>query len=1038
MRITDIALISIMTLSALPATAATVSKGSGSYTTEFPGTDSGGRNLQPAGQPRVSGAAKGRPVPTNDWWSNLLYTDLSSNVFNYTTSLRMFADGISLAYTSPNQAMSVEAALKIGMEGLSVNGTTVSDYSDWTVTINWSDEAGTMEATAGLAMPFVYFTKSGDRKVTVSALYGTSATDGNILVFTNAYNNAKYAIYAPEGSTWAGSRTSYSSDLGGKNYWSAIMLPAETADAMQTAKELEQYAFVFPKDTKITWSYNEQTATVRTDFNVTADIKEGTNDKALIGLLPHQWGYLSHDSEQPQGIGYNSVRGEVKTLAGNHFATEYTFHGILPTLPYVEEGQGNFSRAELQRLIKEVINDNGLSDWTDSYNDGQLINRLVQTARIAKECGDDDDFRTLFGLVKNRVENWLTYSPGEVAFLFYYNKDWTTLIGYPAGHGQDEFINDHHFHWAYFIHAAAFLEQYEPGWASEWGEMVDMLVQDVANTDPDNAMFPVLRNFSPYAGHCWANGMATLALGNDQESSSEAMQFHSSLIHWGSVTGNDRLRDLGIYMYATEQAAIDEYWFDVNERTLPADYPYSLVSRIFTNGYDNGTFWTSDIEASYSIELYPIHGGSFYLACHPEYMRKLWEEITRNTGILQNDANANLWHDVMWEYLAYMNPQQAISLYDSYPDRTMKFGISKAQTYHWLHALAALGQFNPEITADYPIAASFVKDGMASYVAHNYGKTPITVTFSDGHSIEVPAGKMIVDNGASTGIPTVRITSPSYGETFRTGETIKLTAEASSASASIATVEFFNGTQSLGKATSAPYSCQWTPERAGTYSITATATDNEGKTATSAAVSINVEQDSADTGNEGCEIISTEAQQGSFEKGYRLVFHTIDSDVVITAELYDEKNGAVAYVWDHTDGFAEYDMTPTGEKQFTYTLHDCAVGSTLRLACKFAFENGMAVTKIFDYVVGNNCTAYVGELADGEVAVYPNPVESVLHVSLPQDDSHVWVWSEDGTLMFEAETAGQAAIDTSAWSSGVYFIRIENPRGYHIEKLIKK
>ena len=46
------------------------------------------------------------------------------------------------------------------------------------------------------------------------------------------------------------------------------------------------------------------------------------------------------------------------------------------------------------------------------------------------------------------------------------------------------------------------------------------------------------------------------------------MQFNSSLIHWGSVTNNNEIRDLGIYLYTTEQTAIDEYWFDMYERNF--------------------------------------------------------------------------------------------------------------------------------------------------------------------------------------------------------------------------------------------------------------------------------------------------------------------------------------------------------------------------------------------------------------------------------------------------------------------------------------
>ena len=43
-----------------------VNVGSGSYTKTFPGTDVAGRNGYPSGSPQVSGAAVGKPVPTND------------------------------------------------------------------------------------------------------------------------------------------------------------------------------------------------------------------------------------------------------------------------------------------------------------------------------------------------------------------------------------------------------------------------------------------------------------------------------------------------------------------------------------------------------------------------------------------------------------------------------------------------------------------------------------------------------------------------------------------------------------------------------------------------------------------------------------------------------------------------------------------------------------------------------------------------------------------------------------------------------------
>lgn len=194
------------------------------------------------------------------------------------------------------------------------------------------------------------------------------------------------------------------------------------------------------------YSYDEATAQVRTDYVVTPDVKEGSTSTVLLGLLPHHWAHLASGSAVPTGLTYTTLRGDVRTLAGNRFSTVNTFGGILPTLPYVEEGaSAGFSKAELDRLEAEVVADHGLTGWTDSYNDGQLLNRLIQTAHVAKASGNNAIFNRAFNLVKQRLENWLTYTSGEKAFLFYYNKDWTTMFGYPAGHGQDEYINDHHF-----------------------------------------------------------------------------------------------------------------------------------------------------------------------------------------------------------------------------------------------------------------------------------------------------------------------------------------------------------------------------------------------------------------------------------------------------------------------------------------------------------------------------------------------------------------------------------------------------------------
>jgi endo-1,3(4)-beta-glucanase len=777
--------------------------GSGGYTTAFPGVDAAGRNSFPSGIPQLSGTAATLPVPTNDWWSSLIKENHANNLFNYPLTLATINEGLIIAYIVPSsgpngstEPIGDARPITMGVSGMNASQATVSDHSDWTVTMNWNDGVHGFEAAAGIAMPFLYFTKNTTDVAEIVVYEGTVTIQNEMIIIEDSQRGSDFAVYAPQGSTWIQNGNIYTSTLNGNNYWSMAYLPPTASSVLAVAAEYQQYAYVFPTNTTVSWNYNESTSVSRTVFNVETEVKEGVNSNVLLGLLPHQWGYLASDSPTPDEYAYSSIRGEIKTLNGNSFAVENKFYGILPTLPYLSYFSNGFSPSELKSKI-DLLKNESLNPWTDSYNEGQMMNRLIQTARIAHKMGDYAARDKMILTVQERLENWLKAEAGEIAFLFYYNNDWSTLIGYPAGHGQDNNINDHHFHWGYFIHAAAFVEQFNPGWANDWGDMVNLLIKDAANAIRNDPDYPFLRSFSPYAGHCWANGFATFPFGNDQESSSESMQFNSSLIHWGEVTGNDAIRDLGIYLYTTEETAINEYWFDVNNRTLKPGYNYSLVSRIWGNGYDNQTFWTSDIAAAYGIEMYPIHGGSFYLGRDTNYVRTLWTEITQNTGILSNEANPNLWHDLLWEYLAFIDPVQAIDLYDSYPDRALKFGVSDAQTYYWLHAMNALGRV-ANISANHPLSAVFINQDDTTYVAHNYSDEPIVVNFSDGATLQVAANTM----ATSKDLDIVGNLSANFNE-IAVGESIELTLSVEGEN--ITQVDFYDGENLMGTLNAEPY-----------------------------------------------------------------------------------------------------------------------------------------------------------------------------------------------------------------------------------------
>jgi hypothetical protein len=88
--------------------------------------------------------------------------------------------------------------------------------------------------------------------------------------------------------------------------------------------------------------------------------------------------------------------------------------------------------------------------------------------------------------------------------------------------------------------------------------------------------------------------------------------------------------------------------------------------------------------------------------------------------------------------------------------------------------------------------------------------------------------------------PTVNITNPVNNAVLNAPVNITIDASASDSDGSITQVEFYQGTTLLNTDTVAPYSFTWTSVGAGTYSLTAKATDNRGALTPSSPINITV------------------------------------------------------------------------------------------------------------------------------------------------------------------------------------------------------
>jgi hypothetical protein len=95
-------------------------------------------------------------------------------------------------------------------------------------------------------------------------------------------------------------------------------------------------------------------------------------------------------------------------------------------------------------------------------------------------------------------------------------------------------------------------------------------------------------------------------------------------------------------------------------------------------------------------------------------------------------------------------------------------------------------------------------------------------------------------SGGGNQPPTVSITNPSAGATFTAPATVVLAASASDTDGTVTKVDLFEGSTLLKSDTSSPYSVSVTLSTAGTYQLTAVATDSDGETTTSPAVTVTV------------------------------------------------------------------------------------------------------------------------------------------------------------------------------------------------------
>lgn len=696
----------------------------------------------PAARPLRGEGLKG-PVPTNDWWSSLAWTTYSDRMYPHPLAVQAQRDGLRVWF--PDQVTAnkdgIFAAMPGGAEDLVIGHSAADNFpdarpsahSDWFVTASFQSGAAGLTTTFGHGSPYVFAEVTGGKPLVrfARAPEVLAGAGGAALLLKTGPRH--YGLFGPAGSVWSNSGgTAWTCATGGKGYITVAALPDGT-DA--TFALFRRHAHARVTGSKVDWVYDQATASVTSTFRFSTAPREGSERATLFALYPHQW--RDTDARFTNHV-YPSVRGPLKLAAGTEFVTRHAVPPVLPALPVAasDEGIRTLLRAEAGKAELKVA---------DTYWGGKALGRHATLAWMARSCGEVAADRAFTDAMRKRLESWLTAEPtagkpgGDPDF-FAYDPDWGTLIGYPASYGSETEINDHHFHYGYFLHAAAAVAAADPTWAATWRPRVNELVRDIAGTDPADPRYPRLRNLDPYAGHSWASGHAKFADGNNNESSSEAMNAWAGVLLWGVYGGQNATRDLGAWLLATELAGIEDYWFDVHGDLFPPAYTAGVVTMVWGGKGVNATWFSAAPEDIHSINWLPWTGTSPYLGRHPAY-------AARNLAALRAKTGGPPWKkgaDHILMYQALTDAAGALAEYGRTRD-TVKFdsGNSRANLENWLANFNRLGPVDAANTADSPLALAFAKGKIAWA---DLSRQNEKVTFRDGTVLLVPRRGVAVNS----------------------------------------------------------------------------------------------------------------------------------------------------------------------------------------------------------------------------------------------------------------------------------------------------
>lgn len=605
------------------------------------------------------------PPPTNRWYSGMFLGAEPQPVFAMPLAVQADDTGVAVGLPRVSATERTIAApfvpeMRLGLPADAFTATRADPVSVTSTYTSSGSPVGELDLAEG--WPYAGYTALRDQDVTVPP--GTEARDGGRWLAA-AVGDTTYGLAVARAD---GSRRPVTApdSVVGLASGETLLVFAAREDA--TLAELARGAVPVHGTT-----VDQQVRGGRARTRIAYDTAGGRH--TVLAAMPH------HVLHRPTVVGRtDSVYGPLRLVRSRSLVT-----GVPAVRPRATLRLGGLGRAARDELRTQVVADVGKElaggdSREDTYFGGKDVQRMAQLTRLAEAAGADGAARAMRERAVSELDAWLGGDdcPASGTRCFAYDTAWKGVVGRTASFGSEEF-NDHHFHYGYFLTAAALLGEGEPRLLDRWRPTLTALAEDIASPATNGAI-PALRSFDPYAGHSWAAGRSDFADGNNQESSSEAINAWNGLAAWADADGHRALAQQATWQLSLETASADAYWLE--PRHLPKGFDHSMVSLNWGGKREFATWFSAEPSAMLGIQLLPMPPVLAQARTSPARVRA-------NVAETSADGFDTVFGDYLTMYLALADPQRALAIGRRLPDSAIDDGNTRSHLLAWLLAARA-------------------------------------------------------------------------------------------------------------------------------------------------------------------------------------------------------------------------------------------------------------------------------------------------------------------------------------------------------------